>query len=177
MLSHRDISLWGGAKRTLQELDNARPLAQCKIKAPVRGGNRFQARTWSPPFPVHCSQELSLPTNSRHYQTVLCSFSLPLASDSSSLAAVEAQRLGWFLFFLPRNSFLINHPHTNPHLRAYVQSKLVCTSLVPMVGIKILKYFHTSWAPIIALVPQVPACHPDPSLVSPNRPKIFKIKR
>lgn len=33
-LSPGDLILGGGAKRTLGELDNARPLAQCKIKAP-----------------------------------------------------------------------------------------------------------------------------------------------
>lgn len=46
-----DLSLWGGARWTLQELDNARPLAQCKIKAPGYWGGGVRQET-------HCRPDL-----------------------------------------------------------------------------------------------------------------------
>lgn len=68
------------------------------------GGNRFLARTCSPPFPVHCSQELPLPTNTHPAPpgSSYCPHP-PSGSSSSSLAAVQAQRfffsqtLGWWV--------------------------------------------------------------------------------
>lgn len=49
------------AKGALGARDKARPLAQCKIKAPVGGGNRLPARTCSPPLPSALFTGLTVP--------------------------------------------------------------------------------------------------------------------
>lgn len=74
--------------------------AKSKLQA---GGNRFLARTCSPPFPVHCSQELPLPTDpTRHHQAVLPLPTLPLAPAAPPWQQWRhkdffPQTLGWWV--------------------------------------------------------------------------------